>query len=558
MNKLLYLFSFTIFLSFFNLSCQNTEQQDKDISNISDTISNPVKQDTVLLYLDSTQIIDFLTRYPLTEEYKENIRSFYKKRNNAFAWINNYGINEYAGNFINLLNHEEMRYSNDSSFYNERLHVLYNGISEDYKIFGNDSLVAELEILLSVNLFDYANRNWRGISDEKLREAGWFIARKNLNYEDLLDSLLKSKVYLISAFDPVYPQYALLKKHLIKYNDIEKRGGWKVSFQKGIELKKGDTSSVITAIKEQLCMMGDLAVTDSTNFFNDELVSAVKKFQKRHGLKENGLIEEKTLQQLSVPVHERIKQILINMERSRWVPAEQKGEYLVVNIPDFKLFVFQNDSLEWSCNVIVGESKVTNNTVIFNDNLEYIVFSPYWNIPKNILIKETLPAIKRNPDYLSSHNMEVVDVKGKPVASSSINWSQYKNNFPYIIRQKPGENNALGSVKFLFPNSYEIYMHDTPEKSLFGETTRTFSHGCIRLEEPYKLVKFLLREDTSWTDENIIASMYGGKQTFVKLKNKVPVFIAYFTAWVDRNGNMNFRNDVYSHDEKMKQLLFAD
>ncbi|MBK7387851.1 MAG: L,D-transpeptidase family protein [Bacteroidetes bacterium] len=275
-------------------------------------------------------------------------------------------------------------------------------------------------------------------------------------------------------------------------------------------------------------------------------------------MKENGLIEEKTLQQLSVPVHERIKQILINMERSRWVPAEQKGEYLVVNIPDFKLFVFQNDSLEWSCNVIVGESKVTNNTVIFNDNLEYIVFSPYWNIPKNILIKETLPAIKRNPDYLSSHNMEVVDVKGKPVASSSINWSQYKNNFPYIIRQKPGENNALGSVKFLFPNSYEIYMHDTPEKSLFGETTRTFSHGCIRLEEPYKLVKFLLREDTSWTDENIIASMYGGKQTFVKLKNKVPVFIAYFTAWVDRNGNMNFRNDVYSHDEKMKQLLFAD
>ncbi|MBK7971088.1 MAG: L,D-transpeptidase family protein [Bacteroidetes bacterium] len=116
----------------------------------------------------------------------------------------------------------------------------------------------------------------------------------------------------------------------------------------------------------------------------------------------------------------------------------------------------------------------------------------------------------------------------------------------------------MGSVKFLFPNSYEIYMHDTPEKSLFGETTRTFSHGCIRLEEPYKLVKFLLREDTSWTDENIIASMYGGKQTFVKLKNKVPVFIAYFTAWVDRNGNMNFRNDVYSHDEKMKQLLFAD
>ena len=154
--------------------------------------------------------------------------------------------------------------------------------------------------------------------------------------------------------------------------------------------------------------------------------------------------------------------------------------------------------------------------------------------------------------------MEVVNAEGQPVSTSSIEWNKYTNNFPYIIRQKPGKNNALGLVKFLFPNSYGIYLHDTPEKSLFGESTRMFSHGCIRLQEPFKLAKFLLREDSSFTDEKIKTLMNGDKQTFVKLKNKVPVFIVYFTAWVDSDGKLNLRDDVYQHDEKMKHLLFKD
>ncbi|MBP9083068.1 MAG: L,D-transpeptidase family protein [Bacteroidia bacterium] len=558
MNNLLNLFTSTIFLLFFTLSCQNIEQQDNSTPVITDTIYISLNHDTTLLYLDSTQILNFLTRYPLADDIQMNIISFYKRRNYEFAWINNFGINEIAGNFINLLNHEDVTYSNDSLFYFNRIQEIYNIISEDFNKDISDSLIAELEILLSLNLFDYANRNWRGISDDKIREAGWFIARKQLNYEELLDSLLKSKGHLISAFEPVYPQYSLLKKFLIIYSDIEKGGGWKYDYPKNVDFKKGDTATIFSDLKMQLYVMGDLAVADSSNVFNDELIIAVSKFQKRHGLNANGLLDEKTLLALSVPVHERLQQILINMERSRWVPAEQKGDYIVVNIPAFKMFVFHNDSLEWTCNVIVGKTTETNNTVIFNDNLEYVVFNPYWNIPKNILIKETLPAIKKNPDYLRNHNMEVVDAEGNHIKESSINWIHYTKHFPYIIRQKPGKNNSLGAIKFLFPNSYEIYMHDTPEKSLFGETTRTFSHGCIRLEEPFKLAEFLLREDSSWTRGKITAVMDGGKQSFVKLKNKVPVFIAYFTTWVDRNGNLNFRDDVYHHDDKMKQLLFAD
>jgi murein L,D-transpeptidase YcbB/YkuD len=533
--------------------CQNFVS-DNIITNIKE-----VKWDTGLIYLDSIQIVNFLQQDSINESYSKNLKSFYKKRNDEFAWMNNTGINEYARNFINLLNHEEKKIKNDSLFYHDQIHTLYNLLSEDgYQFNGKDSLVIQLELLLTINFFDYAKRNWGGIDKEEARKVSWFMDKKKLNYELLLDTLLKNDAHTIFSFEPIYSQYRLLKNYLQKYNNIEKEGGWAEWTNKIKTLKKGDSSFVITSVKKQLFMLEDLIVNDSTNLFNDNLAAAVKKFQKRNGLKEDGVISGKTLLEMGIPVRQRIQQILINMERCKWVPIEQKGDYVMVNIPDFKLYVYHNDSLEWTCNVVVGKTKVENHTIIFNDTIEEIVFSPYWNIPKDIIIKETLPEIKKNPAYLVSHDMEVVNAKEQPVAISSMEWGKYTNNFPYTIRQKPGKDNALGLVKFLFPNSYDIYMHDTPAKSLFGQPTRTFSHGCIRIEEPFKLARFLLRGDSIYTDEKINALMQGGKQTFVKLKNKVPVFIAYFTAWVDKDGKLNFREDVYHHDLKMKKILFTD
>ena len=559
LNALKY-FVYLLFATFiFTASCKNSVKQESNTSKNIITDDEHAKHDTASIYLDSLQITKYLQQNSLNESYRENLESFYKKRNEEFAWINNAGINEYARNFINLLNQEENKAKNDSLFYHDKLHSLYNLISQDdYKFNSKDTLVTQLELLLTENFFAYAEGKWGGISNEESKKVSWFIERKKLNYKNLLDTLLKNNANSISSFEPVYHQYGLLKIYLQKYRDIEKKGGW-IAWNDGFnKFKKGDTSSVITSIREQLYMLEDLSVNDSTNIFEDKLEEAVKKFQKRNGLKEDGIISGKTLLAMSIPIHELIQQLLINMERCKWVPVEQKGDYLAVNIPAFKLLVYHNDTLQWSCNAIVGKSRVANNTVIFNDNLEYIVFSPFWNIPREIIFKETLPEMKRNSNYLANHNMEVVNTEGQPVAASSIEWNKYSNNFPYIIRQKPGKNNTLGLVKFLFPNSYDIYMHDTPEKYLFAESTRMFSHGCIRLQEPFKLAKFLLREDSSFTDEKIITLMNGGKQTFVKLKNKVPVFIAYFTAWVDRDGKLNFRDDVYHHDEKMKHLLFKD
>ncbi|HRH60705.1 MAG TPA: L,D-transpeptidase family protein, partial [Chitinophagaceae bacterium] len=199
---------------------------------------------------------------------------------------------------------------------------------------------------------------------------------------------------------------------------------------------------------------------------------------------------------------------------------------------EYKLHAYENDSLVWSMNVVVGTT--ANKTTIFNGNLKYVVFSPYWNVPPSIIQKEILPGIKRNKNYLEQHNME---------------WNGGS------VRQKPGLNNSLGLVKFLFPNSYNIYLHDTPAKSLFGEDKRAFSHGCIRLNEPQKLAEYLLRNDTAWTTEKIVKAMKSGKEQYVTLKNPVPVFIAYFTAFVDRKGRLNFRSDVYGRDSRLAKMI---
>jgi murein L,D-transpeptidase YcbB/YkuD len=232
------------------------------------------------------------------------------------------------------------------------------------------------------------------------------------------------------------------------------------------------------------------------------------------------------------PLEKRIQQIIVNMERSRWVPVKLSNNYLVVNIPEYKLHVYENDSVAWSMNVVVGKDQ--HKTVIFNGDLKYVVFSPYWNIPTSILRKEILPALKRNRNYLSRHNME---------------WHNGG------VRQKPGPNNSLGLVKFLFPNSHNIYLHDSPAKSLFQETDRAFSHGCIRLAEPKKLAMYLLRNDSSWTEEKITGAMEGRVEKYVTLRQPVPVFISYFTAWVDKLGKVNFRKDIYKRDERLAQMI---
>jgi murein L,D-transpeptidase YcbB/YkuD len=265
----------------------------------------------------------------------------------------------------------------------------------------------------------------------------------------------------------------------------------------------------------------------------------VNKAKRQYGFIQDGIINAAFIEALNVPLKDRMRQMLINMERMRWLPPQPAGSYILVNIPDFKLNLFEGRQKIFDIKIIVG--KTANRTIIFNGVLKYVVFSPYWNVPPSIVKNEILPALRRNPNYLRENNMERTG---------------YRDGLPEI-RQRPGGDNSLGRVKFIFPNNYNIYLHDTPAKSLFQESKRTFSHGCIRLAEPRKLADYLLRHQREWTPGRITKAMHADQETWVVLKEPVPVAVTYFTAWVSKDGLLNFRDDVYGHDRKMEELLFA-
>ena len=512
-------------------------------------------QNKKLVVFDSTQINAFIAHHPQRAFWKNQLLSFYKNRNYRYAWVNEKGLESSANKLIDLINSELIQGKKSVSTVHHEMRDLFILLSpkacyEDI----SDEKVLELELLLSANFFDYAQRNWKGVSEKKSKELGWYVDRKTLNYEALLDTLLQRKLSFNKNDEPVFRQYALLKKALNQYMAIQKSGGWPLISKEMVGLEMGDSSSLLIPLKSQLYITGDLKEKDTSNIFDEKLAQAICVFQQRHGLKCDSVLGAKTIDALRVSVHERINQMLINIERSRWLPKDFHGDYLMVNIPDFKLLLYKNNKLNFSCKVVLG--KQSTGTVIFNANMEYVVFSPYWNIPNSIIKKEIIPSILKNENYLEQHNMEIVTNDREVVKTSSIRWKEYLDKkFPYVIREKPGPSNSLGLVKFIFPNSHDIYLHDTPAKQLFSQTTRTFSHGCIRVEKPYEMAQILLKNDTAWTNEKIKQSMNGGVELWVRLPQKMQVYIVYFTSWVDAAGAIQFRNDVYGHDKKMNKIL---
>lgn len=327
------------------------------------------------------------------------------------------------------------------------------------------------------------------------------------------------------------PQYERLQKQVQRLYDIQQKGGWpKIN---GIQkfYQEGQTAPAIKQIKERLRMTGEFDSKDTTSVFTDELVVAVQKFQKRLGYNQNGVVDALLLKQMNIPVEVRIQQLLVNMERFRKT-SSATGTRLVVNIPEYKLHVYEGDEHVFDMDIVVGSEKTQ--TVTFNDEMTNIVFSPYWNVPSSIVRNEILPAMRKNKNYLRNNGYEITG---------------YENGLPKI-RQRPGVGNSLGQVKFVFPNEHGIYLHDTPAKSLFQYPKRTFSHGCIRLAEPAKLAQYLLRNAPGWTIEKIEKAMNAGDEQWVKLPVPVSVSLTYVTAWVDNEGLLQLRQDIYGLDKR--------
>ena len=518
-----------LFVLLLCISCNNkgqSNQPQKDAAAGFTTKTNQIagnfsNQQTIKF--DAVKIPIFFTKYPQLNAVKKELDSFYNHRKYAFAWFDNNGMIEQAGNlFTHITNINNEGVKNKSAYITEFVAMMGDGNA--------DGLNVDTEIMLTAQYFAYAKNVWTGLSEKESKRLNWYLPRKEISYYHLLDSFINGKDVLNSP--PVYRQYALLKNQLKKYKNFQKGGGFPFIDTEKKVLKKDDSSSVIVDIKKWLFIMGDLPEDNASTMFDNSLEIAIKKMQQRFGLKVDGIVNQALIKEMNVPLETRLLQIMVNMERSRWVPVTISTDYLVLNIPEFKLHAYEHDSLLWSMDAVVG--KPIHKTVIFSGKIQYVVFSPYWNVPTSILRHEILPGLRHNKNYLSRHHME---------------WNAGN------IRQRSGVDNAVGLVKFLFPNEYNIYLHDTPSKSLFGETTRAFSHGCIRLSDAEKLANYLLKNDTAWTAQKINAAMHLGKEEIVIVKKSETVFIVYFTAWVDVKGQLNFRNDLYARDKRLAAML---
>jgi L,D-transpeptidase YcbB len=504
----------------------------------------PIVRDTTItketsynnLFFDSSSLINFLQNDTQFANYKEPLLNFYKERNYEYAWFDDKGLAEQAHNFNNLLL-SVVNDLKDSSLLNNKYLFYYNKYATTSIKKINKKEIIAAELYITSQFFDYAAKVFKG-QDFDVTQLGWMIPRKKINLSALLDSVLSKKGKEAEMFVTYNSQYKKLEEKLMQYYLLQKQGIADSISRPSSPILFGTTHEVVAAIKQKLFVLGDLPANDSTNLFDSTLQKAVKSFQQRHGIPVVSSLGNKFFDELNVPIQQRIQQLLVNIERARWMPPEKDSNYIVVNIPEFKMHVYDSCKNIWDMNVIVG--KAATSTVIFNGNLEYIVFSPYWKVTPSIIKNEILPGMKRNKNYLAKNNMEIF---GK------------SDSLP-LIRQKPGPKNSLGLVKFLFPNSYDIYFHDTPNRNLFSANERTFSHGCIRIAEPKKFAQYLLRNDTTFTSEKIDSLLHLKKDKWVALKKTIPVFLVYFTSWVDNKGQLNFRKDIYGHDAKMIDKLF--
>lgn len=489
------------------------------------------------MFLDTAVVANYLVKTSLTEDEKIDVQNFYAQRNYEYAWFDSTGMDEQALNFMSanrsyiaLTNGKDLQ--NDSSLLANFNQVIADSAKYDAK----KPIISKTELQLTAQFFRYARQAYKTDNDEVV-DLNWFVPKKKIALNDYLSDVVAGKK--TAPFEPSSPQYQRLKEALKKYADIQKNGGWDTTLRPGAKAYRlGQSNAAITAIKKRLFISGDLPQADSTPQFNDALIGAVNHFARRMGFKEDSAVGANLIAELNRPVSWRIQQIIINMERLKWAPAHLPDNYISANIPEYKLHVYEGGKRAWDMDIVVGNAQ--HSTVVFSSNLKYIAFSPFWNVPYSITKHE----IGRSAGYLKRHNMEVV--------------GRWGDGLPRV-RQKPGGANSLGGVKFLFPNEFDIYFHDTPAKSLFGRDKRAASHGCIRLAEPAKMAAYLLRYDTAWSADSIQTAMHLKKEKRVTLpeNHTLAVFISYYTAWVNDEGLYCFRPDIYRHDRTMAKRLFV-
>ncbi len=500
---------------------------------------------------------------------------FYEGREHQPAWTSASGPLPHAEDFLNSIQEEAGREGLRASDYHL---AKIKAVLADLQ-FGQAAqkthdpvLLADLDFLLTDAFFLYGVDASLGRVNLEMLDEKWFTKNDESDLVPLLQTALISNqiVDTIRNLPPKQPGYTRLREALARYRDIAAHGGWP-SVPAGPELVLGASGDRVAKLRARLIASGDIpasAVDSPDNLFDpsgkqspesisaaifdQEIEQGVQKFQRRHGLTVNGIVGGETLAALNISAETRVRQITMNMTRWRSLPQDLGRRYIAVNVPNFTLAVVENEQSVMDMKVVVGKMIKENATPTFSAKMTYVVLNPYWYVPKTIAEKELWPLHQRNPSYFGRNNYAVrripVGYKQVPDPDAIDGSTKSVRVYDYVIRQGPGPKNALGRVKFIFPNPYSVYLHDTPSKSLFNRTVRTFSHGCIRVEKPLELAEYLLRDSPKWPKKAIEATLRRSKEQTVYLPDPLPVYIQYWTAWVDDDGELQFRNDIYRYD----------
>jgi murein L,D-transpeptidase YcbB/YkuD len=422
---------------------------------------------------------------------------------------------------------------------------------------------AKLDILLTDAILMYASHLLFGKVDPVKLDANWNF-EKNTYGTDTVYALQKSiDTYTVQetleSLLPTNNLYQGLRRQLVRYRLIARKGGWP-KIEAGEEtLRKGMDDGRVLTLRRRLYAEGFLPSAGARDYlpqsyFDEYLEEVVKNFQKAHGLEVDGAIGKSTLEVLNQPVETKIEKIRVNMERGRWVLKDLPENFILVNIAGFDLVLVKNRQEVWHTDVMVG--KPYHKTPVFKAQMRYVVFNPTWTVPPGIMSGETLPRIRRDPNYLASQNMEIIDRSGNVVSPSSLNLANATmRNFPYSIRQTPGSHNALGQVKLIFPNTHNVYLHDTPSRNLFDRAERAFSHGCIRVKNPLVLAEKVLDDSVSFNQMAIQRIVQARNSRTVFLREPLDVLILYWTASINREGQVYFNKDIYQRDPELLREL---
>jgi L,D-transpeptidase YcbB len=468
----------------------------------------------------------------------------------------------------------ERRENIDQMIYSIR-NVSLDGLNpEDYhlsaievlaqKIITADSVdikdIAALEILLTDSFLILSTHLAGGKTDSETIDPQWKAAKRivRLDLQDFIDATIRKNKIIegLQELTPKHQEYLNLKKALIKYRWFGKNGGWEVFTTQLQKIEAGMRHPDIALLRKRLAVTQGYIeyYEEDEELFDSVLLDHVLLFQVRNGLTPDGVIGKATIEAMNIPVEKRIASIEANLERWRWLSDDLGEQYIKVNIANFELQVVEKDKIVFMTHAIVGRS--FRETPVFSSSLTYLVLNPDWTVPPTILNEDIIPAVINNPGYLIKNQLKVFRFDGTEVNPLTIDWDSIATyGFPYRVLQDPGPKNALGNVKFIFPNKYNVYIHDTPSRYLFKRTNRSFSSGCIRVEDPLDLAAWLMKDNPKWTPDLINDFVEKGETKTIRLTKPIPVHIIYLTAWASDDGVVYFRNDLYNRDKELLSAL---